>query len=140
MAMTIQCDIASAEQEIFSGSVELLVATGDLGEVGINYGHAPLLTSLRPGPIRIIKNDGEEEIIYVSGGFLEVQPNLVTVLADTALRGEDMDEEAALAAQKEAEAALEGASDDVDYQAATAQLAAAVAQLRTLQQIRKNLK
>ena len=88
MAMTIHCDIVSAEEEIFSGLVESLVATGEMGELGVNYGHAPLLTSLVPGPVRIVTQKGEEQVYYVSGGFLEVQPGVVSILADTALRGE----------------------------------------------------
>src|SRR6478735_7986832 len=100
MAMTVQCNIVSAEREIFSGLVEMLIATGTLGELGINYGHAPLLTSLKPGPIRIIKQDGAEDVYYVSGGFLEVQPYQITVMADTALRADDVDEAAALKAQE----------------------------------------
>ncbi len=139
MAMTIQCDIVSAENEIFSGLVEMLVAAGTEGDVGISYGHAPLLTGLNPGPVRIKKQGGEEEIYYVSGGFLEVQPHAVTVLADTALRASDMDEAAALEAKKQAEQALSNNSSDVDYSRAAVQLAEAAAQLRTLQAIRKKM-
>ena len=137
MAMTIHCDIVSAETEIFSGLVELLVAPGVQGSLGILYGHAPLLTSLEPGPIRIKKQSGEEEIYYVSGGYLEVQPHAVTVLADTALRAHDMDEAAALEAKKQAEQALHNKSGDIDYSRAAVQLAEAAAQLRTLQAIRR---
>jgi F-type H+-transporting ATPase subunit epsilon len=137
MAMTIHCDIVSAEQEIFSGLVEMLVATGTLGELGVGYGHAPLLTSLVPGPVRIIKQNGEEEIFYVSGGFLEVQPGIVSILADTALRAEDMDEAAAEQARLDAASALEDRSADFDYGRASARLAEAAAQLRTLQKIRQ---
>lgn len=139
MAMTIHCDIVSAEEEIFSGLVELLVASGSLGDLGISYGHAPLLTSLEPGPIRIKKQDGEEEVYYVSGGYLEVQPGTISILADTALRASDIDEAAAQEAQKEAEHALANQSGDFDYGRAASQLAVAAAQLRTLQQIRKKL-
>ena len=137
MAMTIHCDIVSAEEEIYSGLVELLVASGSLGDLGISYGHAPLLTSLEPGPIRIKKQNGEEEIYYVSGGYLEVQPGVVSVLADAALRADDIDEAAALEAQKEAEHAIANQNADIDYSKASAQMAAATAQLRTLQAIRK---
>lgn len=137
MAMTIHCDIVSAENEIFSGLVELLVAAGTEGDVGISYGHAPLLTSLDPGPVRIKKQNGEEEVYYVSGGFLEVQPHAVTVLADTALRAGDMDEAAALEAKKQAEQALHNSSGELDYSRAAVQLAEASAQLRTLQAIRR---
>lgn len=136
--MTVHCDIVSAEQEIFSGAIELLVAASVEGDVGINYGHAPLLTALKPGPVRVKKLDGEEEIFYVSGGYLEVQPHVVTVLADTALRAGDMDEAAAEAAMKEAEQAIQS-SEGLDYSKAAAQLAESAAQLRTLQAIRKKL-
>lgn len=139
MAMTIHCDIVSAEQEIFSGLAELVVATGSLGELGINYGHAPLLTDLKPGPIRVITQDGSEEVYYVSGGFLEVQPGIVSVLADTALRAEDMDEAAALEAQQQAEQDMANQSADFDYSRAATQLAEATARLRTIQQVRKKL-
>lgn len=136
MSMTIHCDIVSAEQEIFSGLVESLVATGSQGELGINYGHAPLLTDLVPGPIRIVKQNGEEEVYYVSGGFLEVQPGVVSVLADTAIRADDVDEAAAEEARKAAEQALANQTGDFDYGRASAQLAEAAAQLRTLQKMR----
>lgn len=136
MAMTIHCDIVSAEEEIFSGLVEMLVANGDVGELGVSYGHAPLLTSLVPGPVRIITQGGDEEIFYVSGGFLEVQPGVVSILADTALRADDMDEAAAEEARKEAEQALANQSSDFDYGRAAARLAEAAAQLATLRKIR----
>lgn len=139
MSMTIHCDIVSAEEEIFSGLAEMVVATGTLGDLGISYGHAPLLTALVPGPVRIKADSGEEQIYYVSGGFLEVQPGVVSILADTALRADDMDEAAAMEAQKEAEHAINNQSTDFDYASATSQLAEAVAQLRTIQQIRKKL-
>jgi len=139
MAMTVQCEIVSAEREIFSGLVEMIAANGSLGDLGINYGHAPLLTALKPGPVRIKKQGGEEEIFYVSGGFLEVQPYHVTVLADTALRADDMDEAAALAAKEEAATQLNNQSGEFDYSRAAIQLAEASAQLRTLQSIRKKL-
>lgn len=136
MAMTIHCDIVSAEEQIFSGPVEMLVATGDLGELGVTYGHAPLLTSLRPGPIRVVGQNGEEQIYYVSGGFLEVQPGVVSVLADTAIRANDVDEAAAEEARKHAEHALANQSGDFDYGRASAQLAEAAAQLATLRKMR----
>lgn len=139
MSMTIHCDIVSAEEAIFSGLVELVVATGALGDLGISYGHAPLLTSLIPGPIRVKKQNGEEEVYYVSGGFLEVQAGTISILADTAIRADDLDEAAAAEAQKEAEHALANQSGDFDYGRAAAQLAAAAAQLRTIQQIRKKM-
>jgi F-type H+-transporting ATPase subunit epsilon len=137
MAMTIQCDIVSAEREIFSGLVEMVITTGSIGEVGIAYGHAPLLTGIKPGPVRLIKQGGTEEIYFVSGGFLEVQPYHVTVLADTALRADDMDEAAALEAQQLAQQQLSEQSNQIDFQRAAAQLAEAAAQLRTLQAIKK---
>lgn len=137
MAMTIQCDIVSAEREIFSGVVEMVIASGSLGEVGITYGHAPLLTGIKPGPVRLIKQGGAEEIYFVSGGFLEVQPYHVTILADTALRADDMDEAAALEAQQLAQQQLADQSSQIDFQRAAIQLAEASAQLRTLQAIKK---
>jgi len=136
MSMTIHCDIVSAEEEIFSGLVQMLVATGDLGELGVSYGHAPLLTSLVPGPVRIVTQDGHEEVYYVSGGFLEVQPGVVSILADTALRAHDVDEAAAEEARREAEQALANQSGDFDYGRASAQLAEAAAQLATLRKMR----
>ena len=139
MAMTVHCDIVSAEEEIFSGLVEMVVATGTLGDLGVNYGHAPLLTSLEPGPVRVKKQNGEEEVYYVSGGYLEVQPGVISVLADTAIRAGDIDEAAAIEAQKEAEHALANQSGELDFGRASAELAAAAAQLRTIQQIRKKL-
>lgn len=139
MAMTIHCDIVSAEAEIFSGLAEMVIAHGTAGDLGIGYGHAPLLTGLEPGPIRVIKQDGNEEVYYISGGYLEVQPGVVSVLADTALRADDIDEAAAMEAQKEAEQAMANQSGDFDYSQAAARLAAATAQLRTLQAIRKTM-
>ncbi len=136
MSMTIHCDIVSAEREIFSGLVESLVATGSQGELGVNYGHAPLLTDLVPGPVRIVKQNGEEEVFYVSGGFLEIQPGVVSILADTALRADDVDEAAAEEAREAAERALHEQSGEFDYGRASAQLAEAAAQLRTLQKMR----
>ena len=139
MAITVHCDIVSAEEEIFSGLVEMVIATGSLGDLGIAPGHAPLLTDLNPGPIRLINQGGEEEVFYISGGFLEVQPNQVKVLADTALRADDMDELAAEEAKKLAEQELANQSGEFDYSRAATQLAEAAAQLRTLQAIRKKL-
>ncbi len=139
MAMTVHCDIVSAEESLFSGLVELVVVTGSQGELGIAFGHAPLLTDLRPGPVRIIKQEGGEEIYYLSGGFLEVQPNTISILADTALRADDLDEAAALEAKKEAEQDLANQSGEFDYSRAASQLATAAAQLRTIDQLRKKL-
>ncbi|WP_022958928.1 F0F1 ATP synthase subunit epsilon [Spongiibacter tropicus] len=137
MAMTIHCDIVSAEEEIFSGRAKLIVANGIQGDLGVTYGHAPLLTSLEPGPVRVVMDNGEEQVYYVSGGYLEVQPNVVSILADTALRADDLDEAAALEAQKQAQHDMLNQNADIDYSRAAARLAAATAQLRTLQQIRK---
>ena len=137
MAMTVHCDIVSAEEEIFSGLVEMVVAHGNLGDLGIAPGHAPLITDLTPDPIRVIKQGGEAEVIYISGGFLEVQPNMVKVLADTAIRAGDIDEAAAQQALKDAEKALNEKGAEFDYGNAAAQLAEVAAQLRTVQQLRK---
>ena len=139
MAMTVHCDIVSAEESLFSGLVERVVATGELGDLGIEPGHTPLLTPLKPGPIRIVKQGGSEEIVYLSGGYLEVQPHIVTVLADTAVRADNLDEAAALEAKKHAEQALANQGADFDYSRALTQLAEAAAQLRTIQQIREKL-
>ena len=137
MAMTVHCDIVSAEGEIFSGLVEMVIAHGALGDLGIALGHAPLITELKPGPIRLIKQGGEAEVFYISGGYLEVQPNMVKVLADTVQRAADLDEASAQEAVKAAEKALNEKGADFDYGSAAARLAEAAAQLRTVQQIRK---
>ena len=137
MAMTTHLDIVSAEEQIYSGLAELVTCTGSLGEMGLAPGHAPLLTKLRPGPVTVRHQGGEEEIFYVSGGMLEVQPNTITILADTALRAHDVDEASALEAKKQAEAELHNQSAEIDYGRATSELAEAAAQLRTLQAIRK---
>ena len=139
MAITVHCDIVSAEENLFSGLVERVVARGVIGELGIEPGHAALLTPLVPGTVRIIRQGGEEEVVYVSGGYLEVQPNTVTVLADTAVRASDIDEAAAMEAKKHAEQAIENQGADFDYSRALTQLAEAAAQLRTIQQIRAKL-
>ncbi len=137
MPITFQLDIVSAEKSIFSGTVDSLVATGELGELGVNAGHAPLLTSLKPGTVRVIDTEGNEETFYVSGGMLEVQPHVTTILADTAARADDVDEAAALAAKEAAEAAMADQNSEIEYSRAAVELAEAVAQLRTLQSIRK---
>ena len=139
MAMTMNCDIASTEARIFSGRVESLVATGTLGDMGILPGHAPLLTALIPGPVRLITQAGEEQIFYVSGGYLEVQPGMVNILADTAIRADDMDEAQAEQAKKDVEAAIANRDAEFEYSRAATQLAEAAAQLRTIQQLRKKL-
>lgn len=135
MAMTIQCEVVSAEERIFSGLVESVVATAALGELGVNYGHAPLLSTLKPGPVRLLTPAGEEQFIYVSGGFIEVQPGMVTILADSAVRVADLDEAAAEEARRQAEEALGGRHVEFDY--ALAELTQAVAQLRTLRRMKK---
>ncbi len=139
MATSFHCDIASAEESIFSGEVESLVAAGSLGDLGIYPGHAPLLTALIPGPVRIIMEGGEEDIYYVSGGFLEVQPGKVNILADTAIRAGDVDEATAEKARQEAEAAIANQDAEFEYSRAASQLAEAAAQIRTIQQLRKKL-
>lgn len=140
MAITAHLDIVSAEQEIFSGVVEMVVATGELGEVGITPGHAPLLTVLKPGEVRVTLQGGRQEVYYVSGGMLEVQPYYVTVLADTAERAEDLDEAAALTAKARAEEAIASKGPEVDYSVAAAELARAVAQIRAIHKVRKDIK
>ena len=137
MAMTIHCDIVSAEKEIFSGRVTMISVTGSLGELGIMPGHAPLLTGIRPGPVRLQLDDGEEQVFFASGGFLEVQPGVVTILADTAERAEDLDEAAAVEAQQAAERLLQEQTADVEFSVVAAQLAEAMAQQRTLAELKK---
>jgi F-type H+-transporting ATPase subunit epsilon len=137
MAMTMHCDIVSAEKEIFSGRITMLSVTGSIGELGILPGHAPLLTGIRPGPVRLAKDGGEEEVFFASGGYLEVQPGVVTILADTALRAEDIDEAAAAEAQATAERELSNQAADFDFSVAAAQLAEATARQRTLAELRK---
>jgi F-type H+-transporting ATPase subunit epsilon len=138
MAMTIHVDIVSAETEIFSGTAEMVFAPAEMGEVGITPRHAPLLTRLKPGEVRI-RHGNDEDFFYVSGGMLEVQPHVVTVLADAALRAKDIDEASALEAKQRAEEALTDRKADLDYAKAQAELAEAVAQLQTLQRLRKKL-
>ena len=137
MAATMHCDIVSAEKEIFSGRVTMVVASGTLGELGIMPGHAPLLTGIKPGPVRLKLESGEEQVFFASGGFLEVQPGVVTVLADTALRADDLDEVAAAQAKEHAERALESQSAEFEFSIAAAQLAEASARLRTLDELKK---
>jgi len=137
MAMTIHVDIVSAEQEIFSGLAEAVFASAVMGEVGIYPRHTPLLTKLKPGEVRVLKSNGEEEQFYVSGGMLEVQPHVVTVLADTAARAADVDEAAALQAKADAERALKDKSAKKDLAEAQKELAEAMAQLRAIERLRK---
>lgn len=139
MAMTTRLDIVSAEESIFSGLVEMVIATGEMGDLGILYGHAPLLTALIPGPVKVIKQGGGEEVFYVSGGFLEVQADAVNILADTALRASDIDEAEVIKAQEAAQQAMANQAADLDYTRAAVQLAESAAQLRALQQLRKKL-
>jgi len=137
MAMTVHLDIVSAEQEIFSGLAEMVVVTGSLGEIGIAPGHAPLLTSLKPGQVRVITQGGDEDVYYISGGMLEVQPSCVTVLADTAIRAVDLDEASALEAKQKAEVTLGDIKADFDYSKAAAELAQAVAQIQAIRNVKK---
>jgi F-type H+-transporting ATPase subunit epsilon len=137
---TIRCDIVSAEDEIFHGTVTLVVATGEQGELGIAPRHAPLITRLKPGYVRVVLENGEQQEFYVSGGILEVQPTVVTVLADTAIRARDLDEAAAKSAKDEAERALANRGEAMEIAEAQAKLAEAVAQLQALERLRKNLK
>jgi F-type H+-transporting ATPase subunit epsilon len=137
MTMTIHVDIVSAEQEIFSGLAEMVFAPAELGEVGISPRHAPLITKLNPGEVRVKVSNNESYPYYISGGLLEVQPHLVTILADTAIRAKDIDEAAALDAKVKAEEALADKSGKIDYATAQSQLAQAVMQLRTLDRLRK---
>ena len=134
--MTIHCDIASAEEQLFSGRVEFIVVTGIQGDLGIYPGHAPLLTALVPGPVRLVKQNGEEQIYYVTGGYLEVQPDVVSVLADTAVRAGDIDEANAVKAIEDAKNAINKQNAEMEYGTAAARLAEAAAQLRVLQQLR----
>jgi len=137
MAMTMHCDIVSAEEEIFSGRVTSLTVTGTLGELGVLPGHAPLLTGIRPGPVKLKFDNGEEGVYFVSGGFLEVQPSVVTVLADTAVRAEDIDEAAVIEAKQAAERVLADRAAGFEFSVAAARLAEAMARERTLDALRK---
>ena len=136
MAKTFYCDIVSAECQIYSGQVEVLVASGESGELGVYPGHSPLLTRLIPGPIRILEPSGDVEIYYASGGFLEVQGDAVTVLADTAIRADDIDEAAAESQRRLAADVLSKQQGEIDYGRASAQLAEATAQLSTVRQLK----
>ena len=137
MMKTMRVDIVSAETEIFSGQVAHLVVSGLLGELGIYPGHTQLVTALKPGPVRLVKPDGEDEVLYISGGILEVQPELITLLADTAVRAADLDEVAALEAKQRAEHALSDKQADIDYAKATIELAQAVAQLQAIAKLKQ---
>ena len=136
MASTVFCSIVSAEQEIFAGQVEMVVASGTIGELGILPGHTPLLSGVKPGPVRLILEGGEEQIFFASGGFIEVQPTSITILADTAMRADDLDEAEALEAKKKAELELLGQRSDIDFARITADLQEQAAMLRTIQKVR----
>ncbi len=136
---TIHVDVVSAEEHIFSGEAQFVVLPGEEGELGIYPRHTPLLTRIRPGTVRVkLANGGEEEFVFVSGGILEVQPDMVTVLADTAIRGHDLDEAKATEAKRAAEEALQNRTGDVDYARASGELAVAMAQLAAIGKLRKN--
>ena len=137
---TMHLDIVSAEEEIFSGTVKNLSAAAMMGEVGIFPKHTPMITPLKPGEIKVITEDDEEKVFFISGGVLEVQPDIVTVLADTAIRGEDLDEAKATEAKKRAEEALADKSDNIDAAKALAELAQAAAQLKMIENLRKKSK
>lgn len=138
MAKTIHVDVVSAEELIFSGEAELVAVPAEMGEIGILPMHAPLITRIRPGAVRIKKpNQAEEEFVFVAGGILEVQPHVVTVLADTAIRGRDLDEAKAREAKKQAEDALINKASNIDYAKAQAEIAMAMAQLSLIQKMRR---
>jgi len=138
MAMTIHVDVVSAEEQIFAGLAEFVVLPGESGELGILPGHTQLMTRIRPGTVRLkLPARDEEELIFVAGGMLEVQPNCVTVLADTAIRGRDLDEAKAIEAKKHAEEAMRNRSSELEYAKAEAELATAIAQLQAIQRLRK---
>ena len=138
MAMTIHVDIVSAEAEIFSGLAEMVFAPAVMGEVGVLPGHAPLVTTLKPGEVRVRLPGGEEQSFYVSSGMLEIQPHVITVLSDTALRAADLDEAAALEAQERAERMLADRQADFDEAQARAELAQAAAQLQAIRRLRRS--
>ena len=137
MASTIQVDIVSAEEEIFSGHAHMVYAPAVMGQVGIAPRHTPLISPLKPGEVRLDMGDGKEEFFFISGGILEVQPHLVTVLSDTAIRAHDLDEAAALEAKKRAENALVDQQSDLDVAKAKAELAAAAAQISAIKKLKK---
>ncbi len=139
MSFTMKVDIVSAEANIFSGKATSVIVTGEMGELGIKPGHSQLLTQLKPGHVNVKLEDGTEEFFYVSGGFLEVQPDVVTILADTAQRAQNLDELAALEAQKYAQKLLKDTQADVDYATALAELAQATAQLEAIRLMKRNL-
>ena len=137
MANTIHVDVVSAEESIFSGEATFVALPGEAGELGIYPRHTPLITRIKPGSVRITKANGEEEFVFVAGGILEVQPNLVTVLSDTAIRGKDLDEAKAADARKQAEEALKNAKSELDMARATSELAILAAQIAALRKYRQ---
>ena len=137
---TIRVEVVSAEAEIFKGEAKLVVVSGEMGDVGIAPRHAPLITRIKPGQVRIIKPDDDELFLYVSGGILEVQPSVVTILADSAVRAADLDEAVALQAKQNAEAAIANRTDAVEVAKAQVELAQSMAQLQALERLRKTLK
>ncbi len=137
MAGTVHCSIVSAEQEVFSGDVASVVATGTLGELGIHPGHTALLSGIKAGPVRLVMEDGSEEIFFASGGFIEVQPTAITILADTAMRGDDIDEAQAEAARQQAERELADQKSDFDFSRVQANLQDQAAMLRTVRKVRE---
>ncbi len=138
MAMTLHIDIVSAEEEIYSGTASVVYAPAQMGEVGIYPRHAPLLAQLKPGEVRVETPDGEELVFFVSGGLLEVQPHVVTILSDTAIRAKDLDEAQALESEKRAREAMQGATSDMEFARAKAELAQQLAQLSAIKRLRKH--
>ncbi|WP_159566237.1 F0F1 ATP synthase subunit epsilon [Budvicia diplopodorum] len=134
---TFHLDVVSAENNMFSGEVQKIQVTGSEGELGIFPQHTPLLTAIKPGLIRIVKVNGDEEFIYLSGGILEVQPTIVTVLSDTAIRGQDLDEARAMESKRKAEEHIRNSHGDVDYAQASAELSKAIAKLRVIELTKK---
>ncbi len=140
MSKTLQCDIVSAQDKIWSGQAAQVFAAGVSGELGIYPRHTPLITQLKPGPVRVVDTQGEEQFFFVGGGIIEVQPHIVTVLADTAVRADDLDEAAAQRAKDEAERELQNRTGEMEVAEAQAKLAEAIAQLQALEHLRKKLK
>lgn len=140
MAFTMKIDIVSAESSIYSGDASMVFLTGEMGELGVAPGHSQLLTRLKPGHVRVLLPDNTEEVFYISGGFAEIQPDIVTVLADTAERAQDIDEVAAIEAREEAERLLKDNKAEMDYAEVLAQLALAAAQLQAIQQLKRKLR
>lgn len=140
MSKTLQCDIVSAQDKIWSGQAAQVFASGVSGELGIYPRHTPLITQLKPGPVRVVDTQGEEQFFFVGGGIIEVQPHVVTVLADTAVRADDLDEAAAQRAKDEAERELQNRTGEMEVAEAQAKLAEAIAQLQALEHLRKKLK